>query len=87
VLECILHSGSDWLPVILCHYPFEVWDRKHYGAIPLHGHVHGELSKMSNRLDVGVDVAFRLLGEYRPFWLDEALDFARGDKEGGSTIS
>jgi calcineurin-like phosphoesterase family protein len=63
-------------PIILCHYPFEIWDRKHYGALHFHGHSHGELHKIINRLDVGVDNAYRLLGEYRPFKLDEAIYFA-----------
>jgi calcineurin-like phosphoesterase family protein len=76
VLEHGIKHGNDWLPVILCHYPFEVWDRKHYGAMHLHGHTHAELKRIPNRLDVGVDMAFRLLGEYRPFRIEEAVAFA-----------
>ena len=76
VLEHMFKPGIEWLPVILCHYPFEVWDRKHYGTVHLHGHVHGELPRILNRLDVGVDGAFRLLGEYRPFRMEEAIELA-----------
>ncbi len=76
VLERVYKSGEVWLPAVLCHYPFEVWDRKHYGAIHFHGHVHGELPRVRNRQDVGVDVAFKLLGEYRPFRLEEAIELA-----------
>ena len=76
VLEHTIKPAEVWLPVVLCHYPFEVWDRKHYGAAHLHGHSHGELSRIQNRLDVGVDMAFKLVGKYRPLSMEEALDFA-----------
>lgn len=77
VLEHIIESDGRWLPVVLCHYSFAIWDRKHYGAVHFHGHTHGELMQIPKRLDVGVDVAFKLLGEYRPFLMDEALSWAR----------
>ena len=67
--------GND-IPIVLCHYAFEVWDRKHYGALHFHGHSHGELPPKHNRLDVGVDNAYKLTGEYRPLRLDEACEFA-----------
>jgi calcineurin-like phosphoesterase family protein len=70
-----LHPELD-VPIVMCHYPFEVWDRKHYGAIHYHGHSHGELHKIDNRLDVGVDSAYKLLGSYRPFALEEALAYS-----------
>jgi calcineurin-like phosphoesterase family protein len=76
ILEHIVTKGDEHLPVILCHYPFEDWDRKHLGAVHLHGHAHGGLQKIPNRLDVGVDMAFKLFGEYRPFRMEEALSFA-----------
>ncbi len=84
VLEHMLELGEHWLPVVLCHYPFEVWDRKHYGAVHLHGHTHGTLPQIPNRLDIGVDVAFKLFGEYRPLRLDEALEFALHKADNGS---
>ena len=63
-------------PIVMCHYPFETWDRSHYGSLHFHGHSHGNLPHIKNRLDVGVDNAYKLLGEYRPFTLNEAVKFA-----------
>lgn len=63
----------------LCHFPLEVWNRKHYGAMHVHGHSHGVLdaSRTQAILDVGVDNAYRLLGEYRPFSLEEVFAIIR----------
>lgn len=70
------NEDEDLIPAILCHYAFEIWDRKHYGALHFHGHSHGELHCVHNRLDVGIDNAYRLTGEYRPLTLEEACEFA-----------
>jgi calcineurin-like phosphoesterase family protein len=54
--------------LVLCHYPFESWNRKGAGAVHLHGHSHGRLKRMTRRYDVGVDVH-----GFRPVTLDEIL--------------
>lgn len=42
--------------IVMMHYPIEVWDRRHYGSIHIHGHVHsGSKITAQNRVDVGVD--------------------------------
>lgn len=45
--------------LVLCHYPLASWNRMHYGAVHLHGHVHSSKANpfpfATNRLDVGVD--------------------------------
>lgn len=61
------------LTIVLCHYPLEVWDRKHYGSIHLHGHIHDEEhhdhQKMERRINVGVDFT-----DGYPVSLDEVLE-------------
>lgn len=43
------------LAIVMSHYPFAEWDRKHYGAIHLHGHSHGNYPDEGRMMDVGVD--------------------------------
>ena len=62
--------------IVLCHYAMRVWDQSHYGTLQFHGHSHGTLPPAKNQLDVGVDNAYKLLGKYRPFTLEEAVSFA-----------
>lgn len=59
----------------LCHYAMMVWNASHYGAIHLFGHSHGTLIPRGRAMDVGIDAAFRMLGEYRPFSLEEVIHF------------
>ena len=60
--------------VVLSHYAHCFWNRSHHGSWMLYGHAHGSAedwmdANMPGRrsMDVGVDNAFRILGEYRPF--------------------
>ena len=67
----------DMEPAItLCHFPIESWNKSHYGAWSLHGHIHsrGDSFRKEKKLDVGVDNAKVLLGEYRPFSLEEVTE-------------
>ena len=60
----------------MSHYPHVSWDGSNRGVIMLHGHEHGGLNYMNEdckRLDVGIDSAYKILGEYKPFSLEEVL--------------
>jgi calcineurin-like phosphoesterase family protein len=54
--------------IILCHFPFMVWNGSHRGTWHLHGHSHGNLPMSPNarRLDVGVDC-----NDYKLFSFDD----------------
>ncbi len=45
----------EGLLVVLSHFPFSEWDRKHHGSVHFHGHSHGKGTVRSGRRDVGVD--------------------------------
>jgi calcineurin-like phosphoesterase family protein len=58
-----------------------IWDGSHKGNFGLYGHSHAAAEEALDKampgrrsLDVGVDNAKRLLGEYRPFWLHEVVN-------------
>lgn len=60
---------------ILFHYPIQVWDCQHHGAIHLYGHVHSNseghhplLEELVNAYNVGVDVH-----EYAPKNIEEFI--------------
>ena len=37
--------------IILSHFPFAIWDKKHYGSWHLHGHSHGTYKPVTNCSD------------------------------------
>lgn len=76
--------------ITLCHYAMAVFNKSHRGAIQLYGHSHSQAEPWMNlnmkgrrSMDVGVDNAFKLLGEYRPFSLDEIMNLV-GKRSGFS---
>jgi calcineurin-like phosphoesterase family protein len=68
--EEIRIEGQD---ITLDHYAGRVWNKSHRGSWMLYGHSHDSLEKevWGRSMDVGIDSANRILGEYRPFSFDE----------------
>lgn len=68
--------------IILLHYGMRVWNHSHKGTIHLFGHSHDTLPSHGKSMDVGVDVAFRMFGEYRPFsWKEIQSIMVKKDTE------
>ena len=74
----------------LCHYPMAYWPESHYCSIHLFGHLHDDQEKEERMdlafpgrraLDVGIDAARRILGEWRPFSEEEILYLLK-DRQG-----
>jgi calcineurin-like phosphoesterase family protein len=63
----------DGRTVMLFHRPIEDFHDQRGKVIHLHGHSHGNCPIKPNRLDVGLDNAYKLFGEYRPFDWDDIL--------------
>ncbi len=57
----------------LSHYSHRTWLGSHKGILHLYGHSHGTISDFGKSMDVGIDVAKRLKGEYRPFSIEEII--------------
>lgn len=60
--------------IVLCHYAMATWEKSHRGAWQLYGHSHSNLELWINTvmpgrrsIDVGIDNAAKILGDYRPF--------------------
>lgn len=74
--------------IVLCHYAMAVWNGSHRGVWQLYGHSHAGAEPWMNKnmagrrsMDVGVDNAYKLLGEFRPFSFEEIraiMDAAEG---------
>jgi calcineurin-like phosphoesterase family protein len=64
--------NQEKVKLILSHFPFYVWDSKHYGSIHLYGHVHNARPELNQFLgkayNVGVDV-----NNYEPVSLNEIM--------------
>ncbi len=64
--------------IVLCHYAMAVWNGSHRGTWQLYGHSHSAAEpwmdkNMAGRrsMDVGMDNAYKILGEFRPFSFEE----------------
>lgn len=57
----------------LSHYSHRIWYGSHKGFIHLYGHSHDSIPDYGKSMDVGIDVAKRITGEYRPFSVEEII--------------
>lgn len=64
--------------IFMSHYAHRVWDKSHHNRIHLYGHSHASIDDTWGKsMDVGIDNAYKILGEYRPFNLTEILDIMK----------
>lgn len=76
-IKCILERNGGMVEfdkkIVLCHFPLLSWEGLGGGSWHLHGHCHGSLNGQFGglRMDVGVDCH----SMYRPFSLDEVIDY------------
>lgn len=70
----------DGRMLCLMHYPIQEWNDRHHNSWMLHGHQHGKNIIIPKRLDVGIDNAFKLFGEYKPFSWEEICKILRKDE-------
>lgn len=62
------------------HYPIDEWNDRHHKSYMLHGHQHGNNTYKKGRLDVGIDNAYKLFGEYRPFSYEDVKQILNNQK-------
>jgi calcineurin-like phosphoesterase family protein len=74
-LQRIKVTGAN---IILCHYAMAVWNKSHRKNWHLYGHSHSTIESALDRhfegrrsMDVGVDNAKLVLGEYKPFSMED----------------
>ena len=74
----LIELSVDHLKIVLCHYAMAIFNGSHRSALHLYGHSHSGAEETMDKafpdrrsMDAGVDNAFKLLGEYRPFSIDE----------------
>jgi len=79
----VLEVSHEKHRFFMSHYPHLSWNHASRGVIMLHGHEHGtfdHLNENTSRMDVGVDTAKKLLGEFRPFSLEEIIQINTSKK-------
>jgi calcineurin-like phosphoesterase family protein len=71
----VLSNGRK-VPIFMSHYAHRIWEGSHKGFIHSYGHSHASLEHSPNgrSADCGIDNAYRLFGEYRPFEVEEFVN-------------
>lgn len=87
-IDHLFSTASDILQVVIkgklvvcCHYAMLTWPDSHRSSYHAYGHSHSTIEAWCDKfmpgrrsLDVGVDNALKLLGEFRPFSFEEFDD-------------
>lgn len=68
-----LEEDIEGTKFCMIHYAMRIWPKSHHGSIHLYGHSHSKLegTPWGKSMDVGIDNAYRLYREWRPFSLVE----------------
>ena len=83
----IKETKINGIITVMCHYPMFFWNKSHIGSFCLGGHIHNktvDIQKIYKNfpeikwLDVGVDSAKELLGDYMPFSEDFIYELLSG---------
>jgi calcineurin-like phosphoesterase family protein len=69
----LLYKKIGGHKMMLCHYSMRTWRNSSHGSWHLFGHSHSSLNYLPHgkSLDVGLDSAKKIIGEYRPFHIKE----------------
>lgn len=68
-LDVTIHNSKFFFS----HYAHRVWNGSHKGVLHCYGHSHGTIPDYEKSMDIGMDVAYKLFGEYRPFNMKEVV--------------
>jgi calcineurin-like phosphoesterase family protein len=82
----LYHKKVMGQAVAVGHYPMRSWHNSSHGSWNLHGHSHGTMPPLYNQLDIGVDSAAKLLGQYRPFSFNEVKEIMEEQPDGKQII-
>ncbi len=72
-VDWVQHLSYNKFKFFMSHYSHRVWEGSHKGYIHLYGHSHDTIPDHGKSMDVGIDVAYKMFGEYRPFSIDEII--------------
>jgi calcineurin-like phosphoesterase family protein len=75
-VQDVLNVKLNGRRFFMSHYAHRIWDKSHHGTMHIFGHSHSSLEyiEWGKSMDVGVDNAKRILGEYRPFSITEIIE-------------
>ena len=72
-VQDVLHLELGKIKLFFSHYAHRVWNGSHKGVIHLYGHSHDSIEDFGRSMDIGVDVAYRMFREYRPFNIGDII--------------